>query len=140
MGAWGYKPFSNDAAHDWVDGLEKTAASYIRRALLSGNRRNDSEVYAAAGLLVDLTRKESLLNLSYHALETGLFERAEDALARLLKDDGAIASWKEPAKYRAEVGRVRLQLARRRLQERHVQEEAAKRIVYRIAPKKRKVA
>jgi Domain of unknown function (DUF4259) len=128
MGAWGYGPFDSDNAHDWVDGLEQLAIDHIRAAL-KPRKRGDSEAYAAAGLLADLTRRESLLNLSWKALESGLFESAEEALKRILMDDRGVAEWNDPAKYRHEVGKLRRLLARRRRQEQRAQEEARKRIV-----------
>jgi hypothetical protein len=135
MGAWGYEPFSNDAAHDWVAALRQQAADYIRAAL-KPRKRGESATYAAAGLLADLTRHGSLLDISFIALQTGLFENAEDALKRLLMDESAVSAWNDPAKYRREVGKVSRRLARRRRQKQRAHDSAMKRIVF----KSRKLA
>ena len=67
MGAWGYQPFENDSALDWLGDIERKIALSISQ--ISKSEDAQHETMAAAQLLLDLTAKSSAhLRLRYDAL------------------------------------------------------------------------
>lgn len=142
MGAWGYEPYDNDDAGDWLDGSRKDIAKRIAAAL----KRKDDEsvVVAACSLLLDLDKTP--LDLGYEARQAGLYDKAHDALAAVLGEQSPkrvkavvvngrrvqrgtwVDSWKDPGLMRSSLCLLqhRLWLARLLADESHVKAALAR--------------
>ena len=136
MGAWGYEPFDNDAALDWLGPIEKRIAEHIRHALRS-KVPDTFEQIAAAQLLLDLTaRGKTHVSISYEASRLGLYDLALKAVDIARADNEAIAQWRKPQEYAAQLASLRRRLLWRR------RSEAArmKKIVIRVHRKRKAAA
>lgn len=124
-GAWGFGPFENDSALDWVHAeIEAPIATAIQRRLETPpeDRHEYDDVIAAAALLEALTFREPspqvqaqppgrakrwlpggypqkiAFNLNYEAEERHLWSLALGALEPIVNDVAWIATWTEPAR------------------------------------------
>lgn len=95
MGAWGYEPFDNDSALDWLGHVVvRPIGNTLKVKPATARRYKYAEQIAAADLLLDLRK------LSYGS--TGRFLKlASTHVAAALADEQYIASWQHPAKARA---------------------------------------
>lgn len=155
MGAWGYKPFENDCALDWLDGVQRSVA----RAIYDGLTRMDNthEALAAAQLLLDCTSASAQINIEYEAMNwhtrrprvhkrgqirpsKSLFDIALAVLEKLWNSDWP-DEWNEPASCRKVIGSVRRLLCHRKRNLERKESARAKRIrsvVVRTASGRRK--
>ena len=140
MGAWGYGPFDNDSALDWLDEIEGPIIRTIDQTL-SKSRGRDDYMYqlAAASLLAQLSRRkgELPLNLSYRAGKVDLFDKAIAAVASAQQNGDAIKAWDKPEVFLAELVKLKAQLVAIKREEAKHQKRVAARIVRRH---KRKVS
>lgn len=116
MGAWGYKPFENDAAGDWSDPIDKFLLRKIGATLKKGkvdDLNTAAQWYAAAGLLAGL---QNLVGYPVDSDTVALAVQRLDELYAAAPEMG----WKDTARYQREVAAVKhvFVLARRRLRER----------------------
>jgi len=82
MGTWGYKPWQNDTAADWLNGIR----SIIYMGLSS---KNDQEVIMAASVLDKLT--------DVFKWDAMLFGSAAEEIERIVKSD-YVEGWKSGKK------------------------------------------
>ncbi len=143
MGAWGYKPFENDSALDWLGGIERAIAVEIHKAFT----RMDAtyEAIAAAQLLLECTSKDSRICIQYDAMNwytrrprppkrgtirpatKSLFDIAIANLDKLYKSAWP-DEWDEPASSRKTIGALRRALMRRQRILKRKAEEQSKRL------------
>ena len=112
LGAWGYKPFANDTALDWLHPINEHIAEHITTAFTNYLQtrvtkegrtagHGQYEMIAAGGLLLFLTTSPPIENpLKIHsALHSDTFRLAILCLEKLL-DDPWIKQWgsSEPEK------------------------------------------
>jgi hypothetical protein len=110
MGSWGYEPFENDYAMEWLDNdvasvlLAQVTAKLA--AFIQGGFEDDIEKHqaeAAVALLILFcdsgnTPIESAcpINLYQQAKEQGVFDLAITTIQLLLQDTVWISAWSEP--------------------------------------------
>jgi len=128
MGAWGYKPFENDSALDWLGAIERAVAVEIHKALTHVDANH--EALAAAKLLLECTVADARICLNYEAMnwytrkprapKRGQIRPATKSLfdIAIAKLDGLYKSawpdeWDTPAEARKVIGSLRRALARR---------------------------
>lgn len=142
MGAWGYRPFDNDSALDWLYEIEKPILKTIARTLGKTRGRDDyMGQLAAASLLVQLTQKNGLpFNLGYGAREMGLFDKAIAVANAVLQNEDQIQPWDKPERFRAELLKLKAQLIIRKREEMKRCKKLAGRIVQRRGTRKRKAS
>ena len=98
MGAWGYRPFENDAALDWMgEWVEPPLIRAIQRTLRAYLKGSDEEIEeeaaeGAAALLFDLTSdtsrtKYKSLNLRHETKTRKLWALAIRAIDKMIADD-----------------------------------------------------
>lgn len=122
-GAWGFRPFENDSALDWLAGkIQKPMAKVIegRLKMKPTGRHDYDKIVAAAALLDHLTFRRppegvqmsppgaekrwhpggyetvGILHLNYEAETSRLWSLAVNALEAILDDGAWIASWARP--------------------------------------------
>jgi hypothetical protein len=142
MGAWGYRPFDNDSALDWLDEIEDPILKSIEKALAKSRGRDDyMHKIAACSLLVQLTQKSTLpFNLGYGAGQVGLFDKALAVVTDTLNDEAAIQPWDKPELFRKELLKLKAQLIIRKREETKRCKRIAARIVHRRGTRKRKAS
>ena len=96
MGTWGYRPFENDMAMDWLaDQVEQAMANAIDAALRAylDNPKDEvvAEAEAAAALLVDCAinakcGKYASFNIAYRAKPHQLWDLAIRAVDKMIAD------------------------------------------------------
>lgn len=143
MGAWGYEPFDNDTALDWLHPIEDCAAKHIEAALRAikslpaksrGFGRGDGyhEALAAAALLLELSTRRATICICYHATQkTNLYAWAVLAVEIIQRDAKWIADWKDPLKVTGMLRRLHRRLILRATLERKRAEKIRIRIVQR---------
>jgi hypothetical protein len=108
MGAWGYDPFEDDVAQEW---LLNTVESPILRAIADALNQfledgsddvRKTEAEAAVALLLDLTSEPSgfryvRFNINYFARE-GLWDLSTMAITRLRSDQKWLEGYSDPQK------------------------------------------
>lgn len=90
MGAWGYEPFDNDTALDWIDRV--CAKSFWDKVKSALEGKNLNEVRAAGHLTFCLLNGCRAVGPS----EYDIRQIAIDALNRVLKDPKWLMSWDKP--------------------------------------------
>lgn len=107
MGAWGYGPFDNDDAGDWLLKVDDVAYAPLKRAADYGESYIESgkvdpqrwnEAYASAAIVVALGEHGQ-----YDRRYAELYAVAERALENMLMDADFVSSWKQPKKFIATV-------------------------------------
>jgi hypothetical protein len=143
MGAWGYEPFENDAAGDWLDPIENMLAKAIRSALetVKPSRHFDGyhEAVAAAALLAESSALESRINLAYLAEKSGLFDLAIETVCEIENDAAYLAEWDKPNEARTALASLRRSLVGHR-REAERQAAAAALRIRRVPVRKKKQA
>jgi hypothetical protein len=118
MGAWGHKPFENDSALDWLAYIERPILREITFALRpDGEGGGYHETIAAAALLVQMTGRRSIPDLSYLAFQEDTFSQAIAALERIRQDKSWMKTWESPACVRRRIGALISQLGVRAKEE-----------------------
>lgn len=102
MGAWGYQPYDNDAAGDWIASVSDKVATEIRRVLKFW-KSAPFEVIAAAQLAVDMSDRAARLPLSWS--DEDLLVRARDAVMHIRDTDWA-KPWNDPKYAAREIDRL----------------------------------
>jgi hypothetical protein len=126
MGAWGYGPWANDSAMDWIGRVADGIAEAISERLTPSTSPSEyDDVIGAADLLDSLTPeerpgfpehekvprakrwgragKEVPITLSYQAERMRLYSKAAKAIDSILADDEWFQAWNKPALKRDEV-------------------------------------
>jgi hypothetical protein len=104
MGAWGYGPFDNDDAGDWMFDVERAISGPIQVA-----RDQDDEDIKAGRVAPEIWHRGYAAAAIVAALaEQGwghgsIYEDAELALENMLADEDFVASWKKPQQFIATV-------------------------------------
>jgi hypothetical protein len=109
MGAWGYNPFENDEAMEWVsNSIEKPLIEAIKEMLQKflADPEDDvmkHEVEAAVALLLDFTAYPSRLKycrfeIAHLVSEARLWDLAIEVIKILRADRNWLADWGSPDK------------------------------------------
>ena len=133
MGAWGYRPFENDSAGDWLGALiEEPMVKAILKALkkVKPNYWNFEEGIAAASLLAENCRSGRHPNLGYYALEYGVFAWGVLAIEVIQKQETWVSGFDDPEKMRAQLKSLRRSLLSLQSSERKRQAKALSCLVY----------
>lgn len=114
MGAWGFKPFDNDDAADWLWLIERPIVKTIEKTLAKKTTHYSyMEKVAAAAMLAELSRRESHVNISYQASEAGLFDKAIE-FVKSIQGGELVAEWDKPAEYSRELSTLLSELQARK--------------------------
>jgi len=100
MGAWGYGPYENDSALDW---LGDNITDRVEKGLRS---KDEAEVRVAAAVITDYLGKRDASD--------DLIDDAIEKLEQLLDNERWVGSWNEPKKIRPAIKRQISRLKRLR--------------------------
>lgn len=92
MGDWGYKPFQNDYALDWVTYVQQPVAEGLQ------SRSLDHTIPLAAA--------EVVIRLGEDLAPPYLLKGALDAVEAAQADHSWLKTWREPAKMRAQLRKM----------------------------------
>ncbi len=102
MGAWGYLPYDNDSAMDWLGGVRQVVIAQIEKGLRS---KSEHEVIAAAALLLDLG--ETRLSLELETRRDKLYGEAHEAVSGILSGMPKVVTLGKAGRGKGSTGRRR---------------------------------